>query len=220
MENKDVQEFAGSLSTLINKIKNNIEELEGTSGSLRAQLDGQQDKINQLAALNDQITNSVNEYRVFISHNLDDLTNQYEDFTKEQSENTAELAEKIETFKDILASFKVTMTSLGVDLNEIAEDTSKKIDTFVTQLNESYETWNTNSSTLITGFESRLMELDQKISIKLDSAAKTVSEKLEITLRGIIDALEATNASIKRVLMINYALTLAAIVAIALAIIL
>ena len=174
MENKDVQEFAGSLSTLINKIKNNIEELEGTSGSLRAQLDGQQDKINQLAALNDQITNSVNDYRVFVSHHLDDLSNQYEVFTKEQSENTAGLAEKIADFQDILASIKETMLSLGLDLNEIAEDTSKKIDTYVTQLNESYEAWSINSSKLITGFENRLIELDQKISINLNSAANTV----------------------------------------------
>ncbi len=220
MESQDVQEFASSLATVINNIKNNIEKLDGTSGSLRTQLDGQQDKINQLADLNDQITNSLNDYRVFVSHHLDDLSNQYEVFTKEQSENTAGLAEKIADFQDILASIKETMLSLGLDLNEIAEDTSKKIDTYVTQLNESYEAWSINSSKLITGFENRLIELDQKISINLNSAANTVSGKLEPTLKGIIEALVATNTRMKRVLMINYAMILAAIVAITLAIVL
>ncbi|HQQ67478.1 MAG: hypothetical protein M0Q19_09690 [Candidatus Cloacimonetes bacterium] len=220
MESQDVQEFASSLATVINNIKNNIEKLDGTSGSLRTQLDGQQDKINQLADLSDQITNSLNDYRVFVSHHLDDLSNQYEVFTKEQSENTAGLAEKIADFQDILASIKETMLSLGLDLNEIAEDTSKKIDTYVTQLNESYEAWSINSSKLITGFENRLIELDQKISINLNSAANTVSGKLEPTLKGIIEALVATNTRMKRVLMINYAMILAAIVAITLAIVL
>jgi len=220
MESQDVQEFASSLATVINNIKNNIEKLDGTSGSLRTQLDGQQDKINQLADLSDQITNSLNDYRVFVSHHLDDLSNQYEVFTKEQSENTAGLAEKIADFQDILASIKETMLSLGLDLNEIAEDTSKKIDTYVTQLNESYEAWSINSSKLITGFENRLIELDQKISINLNSAANTVSGKLEPTLKGIIEALVATNTRMKRVMMINYAMILAAIVAITLAIVL
>lgn len=220
MENQDVQEFAGSLAAVINKIENNIEKIDGTSESLRTQLDGQQDKINQLADLNNQITNSLNEYRVFVSHHLEDLSNQYEAFTKEQSENTAGMAEKIADFQDILASIKETMLSLGLDLNEIAEDTSKKIDTYVTQLNKSYEAWSINSSKLITGFENRLIELDQKISINLDSAANTVSGKLEPTLKGIIEALVATNTRMKRVLMINYAMILAAIVAIAMAIVL
>jgi len=219
MENQDIQEFAGNLSTLIKKINNNIKELEGTSESLRSQLEGQQDKINLLAKLHDQITDSVSEYRVFVSNHLDNLTNQYEGFIQAQSENTTEFAEKLEAFKVILASINGAMTSVGVVLSKIVEDTPKKIDALVSQLNEGYEVWNTNSSKLITGFEIRLMELDQKISIKLDSAAITVSGKLEPTLKGIIDKLDATNARMNRVLMINYFMVLAAIVAIALTIV-
>jgi chromosome segregation ATPase len=220
MENQDIQEFAGSLSTLITKIKNNIEELEGSSESLRAQLNVQQDKINQLSTLNDQISNSVNEYRVSVSNHIKALNSQYEDFAKEQTENTADLATKIEAFKDILASIKETMTNYGVDLSEISDDTSKKIDAFVTHLNVSYEAWNVNSAKLITGFDNNLLELDQKISVKLDAAAQTVSSKLEPTLKGIISALEAANARMKRVSIINYAMILVAIIAIILAIIL
>ncbi len=226
MESQDIQPFVESLSSLITKIQSNISNLDSTSDTMKSQLEGQQEKLNQLSDLDEKISISLDEYRASVSSHLEALNAQYEDFTKEQINNSQEIKDKIEAFQITLTSVKENMVSLGADLSQIPKDTYAKITAFMSRLEESFEAleesfeaWKTNSESLLDEFERTLVDLDRKISVKLDNAARTVSSKLDPTLRDIINALEAANARMKKVAMINYAMIIASSIAIVLALI-
>lgn len=197
MEDTNVQEFVGNLSTVIEQIQNTILDLGKITSDLKLRVDEQQEKLDQYSSRTDEVFDSINKFTQTISEQTDELRQNFSDLTDKHDVNTQQISEWIEKFKDTLESMNKTFSDLEEDYRNMVSSSEDRVKGYQKQIENSFDQWKNKSEQLSKDIDERVSEIEKKVSIELESAALIMSRNLEPTLHDLIQTISGTKKQLE-----------------------
>lgn len=197
MEDQTIQEVAGSLSTVIEKIQQTIEDLFKVTNDLKLRVDDQQQKLDQFSARSDEVYEQIMRFTEANAQKLHEMDGSFLALTAKQDESTQQIHDWIDELKGTLESMNKAVSDLEAEYQALAHSSMENVKGYSEQIEISNTKLKSASEQLILSLERQLAEVDNKVSLKLDSAAEIMSVRLDPTLNGLTQALAATKKQLR-----------------------
>ncbi len=189
MDQSPVHEYAANLTSLIEDVQKNIEHLTQTTNNMQTQLTKHKAHIEDFETLSNNVLSSYGDYKALVTQKIDEIQIHFETFIAEHSISISDLTSQLSNIHNTLLSFADKLVERQNEIDAISTKTIEKMQLLYAQMNESYDAWNNQANQLLLDVDTRMGEMDKKITIKLESAAYVISKNIEPSLKEIIEVL-------------------------------